>query len=309
MNIIIQTTGPLIEKLMAHPAIRTSRRAKLKASHPPGAQQPMNNFQARYYWSSFRAMLKHQFLLLTRYPVNLVANLSFVLTAAVIVTMFITIFTPPETDARLKGITLYGLVIYIFFGHTVWSVGLGIQKEKIEGTLTTLYLTPASRFLTLLARALVKLFWIGVAGLVGLLVAQGITGPLPFHNPWLVLGILLATLSGLIGLGFAIAGFALHFQESIELVATASEFALIALCAFFFPFSLLPPVLQNFSRLIPLSYAVDAFRTVALGQSQPELLPLSTELVIVVATGLLGPLVGFIIYRFSENKIRQQGML
>jgi ABC-2 type transport system permease protein len=254
-------------------------------------------------------MLKQQFLLLTRYPANLIANFLIVLVAVMVVTLAVTIFAPAETGERLRGITLYGFVIYIFLSHTIWTVGLGIQKEKMEGTLTGLYLTPASRFLTLLSRSLVALTWTSVACFIGLLVVQVITGPLEFHSPWLALGILVFTVSGLIGLGFAIAGLALHFGESIDLFASIFEFGLMGLCAFFFPFSVLPPTLQNISRLIPLSYSVDAFRTVALGESHPELLPLKAELVIVVTTGLLGLLVGFIIYLISENKARRQGIL
>ncbi|MBN1991222.1 MAG: ABC transporter permease [Anaerolineae bacterium] len=257
----------------------------------------------------FRAMLKQQFLLLTRYPVNLVANFVLVLVMAIAVTLLITVFAPAAMGVRLKGMTLYGFIIYIFLSHTIWTVGLGIQKEKTEGTLTGLYLTPASRFLTLLARALAALSWTAVAGLLGLLLAQAITGPLVFHSPWLALGILFFTLSGLVGLGFAIAGLALNFGESIELVANIFEFGLMGLCAFFFPFSVLPPALQNISRLIPLSYSVDAFRTVALGQMRPELLPLNAELTIIIATGLFGPVVGFMIYLASEKKARQAGDL
>jgi ABC-2 type transport system permease protein len=259
------------------------------------------------YWLSFRAMLKQQLLLLTRYPVNLVANFVLVLVMVLVVLLVITLFAPAGLSARLKGITLYGFVIYLFFSHTIWTVGLGLQKEKTEGTLIGLYLTPASRFLTLLARALAALTWTGLAALLGLIVAQTITGPLAPANPWLALVILLFTISSLLGLGFAIAGLALHFGESIELFANIFEFTLIGLCAFFFPFAALPPGLQTLARLIPLSYAVDAFRTVALGQSQPELLPLNIELALVMAAGVLGPLAGYLIYLVSERQARRQG--
>jgi ABC-2 type transport system permease protein len=141
-----------------------------------------------------------------------------------------------------------------------------------------------------------------------LFVAQVITGPLLFHSPWLALGILLFTISSLIGLGFAIAGFALRFGETIELVANLLEFGLIGFCAFFFPFSVLPAAMLTITRLIPLSYAVDAFRTVSLGQ-EPELLSLNLELVIVITSGILGPILGYLIYRVNEDKVRQQGVL
>jgi ABC-2 type transport system permease protein len=261
------------------------------------------------FWLSFWAMLKQQFLLLTRYPLNLLANFFLVLVSVIIITLVMTLFAPEGLGEQLKGTTLYGFVIYLFLSHTIWTVGLSLQREQTEGTLTGLYLTPASRFLTLLARSLVALAWTGIAGFLGLLIVQMITGPLPVHNSWLALGILLCTMSGLIGLGFAIAGFALRFGEPIELAANLLEFGLMGLCAFFFPFSLLPPELQTFARLIPLSYAVDAFRSVALGLDRPELLDLNTELVIVLITGLLGPFLGYAIYWLNERIARQEGII
>jgi ABC-2 type transport system permease protein len=269
----------------------------------------MKHLTTPAYWLAFRGMLKQQLLLLMRYPVNLLANFFLVLVSVVMVTLGMLLFAPEELAERLKGITLYGFVIYTFLSHTIWSVGLSIQKEKTEGSLASLYLTPASRFLSLLARSLVALAWTGLASFGGLFIAQAIVGPLPVHHVWLALGILALTISGLIGLGFAIAGFALRFGESIELVANLLEFGLIGLCAFFFPFSLLPPALRDIARLVPLSYAVDAFRTVAIGQNQPELLSLELELIIVTVTGLLGPPLGYAIYRLQEYQVRQQGRL
>ncbi len=254
-------------------------------------------------------MIKQQFLLLTRYPVNLVANFLLILIIVVAMILIVTIFTPESAQSRLRGITLYGSVVYIILSQTIWTVGMSIQKEQIEGTLTSFYLTPASRFLTLLARSIVVLSWTGIASFIGFVSVQVITGPLSFHNTWLALGILLFTASSLIGLGFAIAGLALRFGETIEIIANLLEFGLVGLCAFFFPFSVLPPALESMARLIPLSYAVDAFRTVALGETQPELLSLNLELAIVVVTGLLSPLLGYLIYLINENNIRQRGIL
>ena len=254
-------------------------------------------------------MFKQQFLLLTRYPVNLAANFLLILIIVVAVILIVTVFAPAETQTRLRGITLYGSIIYIILSQTIWTIGMSIQKEQIEGTLASFYLTPASRFLTLLARSFVVLSWTAIASLIGFVSVQLITGPLSFYNKWLALGILLFAASSLIGLGFAIAGLALRFGETIEILANLLEFALLGLCAFFFPFSVLPPVLENIARLIPLSYAVDAFRTVALGEAQPELLPLNLEIAIVIGTGLLSPLLGYLIYRINENDVRQRGTL
>lgn len=260
-------------------------------------------------WLTFQAMLKQQFLLLARYPANLLANFFLVLVSVMIVTLVMMIFAPAGLGEQLRGVTLYGFVIYIFLSHTIWTVGLTIQREKVEGTLTALYLAPAPRFLTLLARSLTTLAWTSLAGLLGLLIAQGITGPLPIHRPGLALLILCFTLSSLVGLGFALAGLALRYGESIELFANILEFGLMGLCAFFFPFALLPAGLRQVARLVPLSYAVDAFRTVALGESRPELLSLEAEITIVMVSGVVSPVLGYIIYRINEQIIRRQGLI
>lgn len=261
------------------------------------------------HWLSFKAMLKQQFLLLTRYPVNLLANFLLVLVTVLVLTLAVMLFAPEDAATRLKGVTLCGFTLYIFLSHSIWVVGLGLQKEKTEGTLTALYLTPASRFLTLLARALVALSWTSIAGVLGLLGARLVVGSFLFHNPGLALSILLFTISSLIGLGFMIAALTLWFGESIELVANVLEFGLMGFCAFFFPFSVLPSSVERITRLIPLSYAVDAFRTVVLGAAQPELLPLNVELAIIIGSGLLSPILGYALYLISETRARRHGLL
>ena len=258
--------------------------------------------------ASFRAMLKQQFLLLARYPANLLANFVLVLVMVLVVTLAVTLFAPPETAQKLKGVTLSGFILSIFLSHSIWIVGLGLYKEKTEGTLAGLYLTPASRFLTLLARAIIVLIWTSLAGGLGLLLARLVVGPFYFHNLGLALVILICTISSLIGLSFVIAALALRSGESVELLANLLEFGLMGVCAFFFPFSILPPPLLTLTRFIPLSYAVDAFRTVSLGAARPELLSLQAELVIVAASGIAGPVLGYAFYLASETKARRQGI-
>lgn len=258
---------------------------------------------------SLRAMIKQQALLLWRYPVNMVANFVMVLVTVLIVTLIVVIFAQAETAAVTRSLTLYGVVIFLFLNHTIWAIGMGLHKEKAEGTLTSFYLSPTPPFLNLVARAAVALLWTSIAGAIGLLLAQLLVGPLLVQRPWLALVILLFVVSELLGLGFALAGLAILFGDSIEIVANVVQFGLIGLCSLFFPFSYLPPPLRAISGLVPLSYGVDAFRTVALGQHRPELLPLNLELFVVIAGGFLGPILGYWVYRCCETKVREQGML
>lgn len=83
-------------------------------------------------------------------------------------------------------------------------------------------------------------------------------------------------------------------------------------CAAFFPFRALPSVVIHYiSMWIPVSYGIDAFRSVLIGlpERYPELLPFQIEMVVVILFGILSPLLGHLFYRYSEKKARKEGTL
>jgi len=111
--------------------------------------------------------------------------------------------------------------------------------------------------------------------------------------------------------GFAFSALTLRVRETAQTLANLGQFAFMVFCAPFFPFSVLPPFLQNVSRLVPLSYAVDAFRSTLMGYPPgfPELAPIEVEIAIVAAFGLLMPIVGYWLYRREEDRARRTGTL
>jgi ABC-type polysaccharide/polyol phosphate export permease len=82
-------------------------------------------------------------------------------------------------------------------------------------------------------------------------------------------------------------------------------------CTNFFAFAALPPFLLRLSRLIPLAYAVDAFRSTLMGfpKGFPELAPFPVEFWIVTIFGLVMPFLGYYLYRAAERKARKDGSL
>jgi ABC-type multidrug transport system permease subunit len=138
-----------------------------------------------------------------------------------------------------------------------------------------------------------------------------ILGRLPFENPGLGLYILLMSLSGTFGIGFAFAALTLKLKETAQTLANALQFVFLILCANFFPFAALPKGLRIISRLIPVSYSVDAFRSTMMGfpEGFPELASIETEIVIVTIFGMVMPIVGYHLYRKAENAARKSGSL
>ena len=91
--------------------------------------------------------------------------------------------------------------------------------------------------------------------------------------------------------------------------ANITQFGFMLLCAMMYPFSVLPDIVVDYgSRWVPLSYSVDAFRSVLMGRT-PELLPLETEIIIVVIFGLVMPVVGYLLFKWQEKVVREKGTL
>lgn len=261
-------------------------------------------------------MVKKQFILMARYPVNFIVSFAQVFIIILMFTFATLMFSARRTGfggeaTATSGVMMFGFVLFMFLSDTLWTIGYHIRWEQYEGTLESLYLTPASKFASLVSRVTVSLVWTGLNVLAAVLFVQYVLGRLPFHNLGLASYILVMTLSGTFGFGFAFAAYTLLVKESAQMTANFLQFALLVVCGMFFPFSALPSVVLIVSRLIPLSYAVDAFRSTLMGYppGYPELLPIGQELVIVTVFGLLMPALGYLLYKAAERKVRIDGSL
>jgi ABC-2 type transport system permease protein len=269
-------------------------------------------FKIQTFLSTFWAMVKKEFILMTRYPVNFVASFAQVFLIVAIFTLAGLTFSPDGRGSmRTSGVSTYGLVLFLYVSDTIWTIGYNIRREQIEGTLEQLYLSPANKFFNLVSRIANLLIWTTLLVIASTLVMRFLLGGLPFENPFLALYILLFTLSGMFGLGFAFAALTLWIKETASTVANFLQFGFMIFCAMFFPFSALPEVLLLVSRVIPISYSVDAFRSTLMGYPDgfPELAPIHTEIGIVTIFGVLMPLLGYFLYKKAEDRARRSGSL
>jgi ABC-2 type transport system permease protein len=274
-----------------------------------------NHLQAE--WSAFLAMVRKELIVMARYPVNFVSSFIQVFLIVAIFTMagslFYTRYGGGGSDggAGNSGITVYGFVLFMFMSDTLWTIGYNIRNEQVQGTLEQLYLTPANKFSNLVSRVTNTLLWTGLLSITGALAMTVLIGELPFKNPWLGLYLLAMNLAGTFGIGFAFAALTLYIKETAQTIANFLQFALLILCANFFPFSALPPFILFFSKLLPLAYGVDAFRSAMLGfpSGFPELAPFWVEVVIISAFGVLMPVVGYGLYQRAERQARARGTL
>jgi len=270
--------------------------------------------------SAFSAMVHKELLMMTRYPVNFVASFANVFLVVTIFTLAGSMFfdAPPEQTALESGaagspagVVVYGFVLYMYLSDTFWTIGYNIRREQVQGTLEQLYMTPASKFASLVSRVANTLIWTSLLSFTGAVLMTFLIGDLPFKNPWLGLYLLVMALSGTFGIGFAFAALTFYLKETASTVANLAQFALIVLCGIFFPFSALPGIVRNVARLLPPAYAVDAFRSTLMDYPPgfPELAPFAVEFWIVTVFGLLMPALGYWLYRLAEDAARRAGSL
>ncbi|MFX0115572.1 MAG: ABC transporter permease [Candidatus Hodarchaeota archaeon] len=263
--------------------------------------------------STFRAQIKKQFTVMKRYPVSFITSFAMVFIILMIFILAATLFTPKDAtgDAGIKsaviaGTMFYGFCLFMFVSDSFWTIGTSIRMEQYQGTLESLFLTPANKLTDLVSRISIIVVWTGLNTLAALFLIDFVIADIPLENVTEGLIVLILTLSGAFGIGFCMAGLGVYLKESSELLANMLQFFLLILCAMFFPFSVLPDPILWISRMIPLSYGVDLFRSTMMGfpSGYPELASAQTEWFIVTIFGIFMPILGFLFFRWSVSRKR-----
>ncbi len=276
--------------------------------------------EATRHLYSFLAMVKKEFKILTRYPLNFIGGF---IQVFFLILMFLYSMIPFSSGSESLSsgpALLWGSMFFFFVSDSLWAIGTSVRWEQVSGTLEQLYLTPSKQWLILLARGL-RSYLVDLPLVLWLiLVVYMVTGYFEAKNPLLGVYILLLSIAGLTGLGYAYAGMVLALKRTANLFTNMFQFIFLIFCAMFFPFKALPEKVLAVSRLIPISYMVDCFRSVMTG-SNPELItgavrvvgftftPLFFELVIVHLMAIVLPVVGFKLYNRMIKKALREGTL
>lgn len=271
----------------------------------------------RRWFSAYGAMVRKEFTIMSRYPVEFVASFAQIFIIVAVLTLAGMMFTPggaqlgSDDSGTAAGVVVYGFVLFMFLADTLWGVGYNVRREQKQGTLEQLYLSPASKLANLAARVTLTLFWTGILCVLAALLMSAMIGRLPAENVPLGVLILALALLGTFGVGFAFAALTLRIKDTANTLVNLLQFGFMVFCAPFFQFASLPPALQAVSRAIPLSYGVDAFRSTLMGYPPgfPELAPLGVEMVILTVFGLGMPVLGLWLYRRAEERARRRGAL
>jgi len=203
-------------------------------------------------------------------------------------------FNSATFSLDLVGFTLIGQLLYSFFTMMLLA-GNTFVREREEGNLEAVLLTPANRMAVLLGGALAGalnyiwlVFGVALSWVVFLNAGVMVTDPLA-----LVLAVVLSYLS-LVALGMCFEAFFFHSRRGV-MYATALQEPIMFLSGLIFPLQSMPAALLPFSYLLPLTFGLITVRLTLLGGASmlDVALPLSVLAAMVIifsvlATWLIG---------------------
>ena len=91
--------------------------------------------------SAFLGMVRKEFLIMSRYPVEFIASFGQIFAIVAMFTLAALTFGGEgrEGTSSPGGVVVYGLTL--FLSDTLWGIGYNIRREQTQGTLEQLYLS------------------------------------------------------------------------------------------------------------------------------------------------------------------------
>jgi ABC-2 type transport system permease protein len=143
------------------------------------------------------------------------------------------------------------------------ALGAALARERESGTLAGVLMSPISRTSIILGKMIsftVRNLFQGGITIAMAIIVFGITIR---GNPLLIAAILVIGTLSFLGLGIVATAIAKE-QESAQLVLGLLQFPMMFLSGVLFPVEQMPGFLQAVSKVLPLTYAVDALRKVMI---------------------------------------------
>jgi len=143
------------------------------------------------------------------------------------------------------------------------ALGVALARERESGTLDGILMSPISRISIILGKTISHSLRNLFQGAVTIIVAVLLFGITIRGNPFLIVFILIIGTVSFLGFGI-VATAVTKEQESAQLVLGLLQFPMLFLSGVLFPIEQMPSFLQAVSKVLPLTYAVEALRKVMI---------------------------------------------
>lgn len=154
-----------------------------------------------------------------------------------------------------------GIMAMVVMTSVLTGLAASVSREKEQGTLDGILISPISRLAIILGKALSQAIRGLIQGAIVLLLASLLFG-VTIHGNILLVGLLLLLgIFSFVGLGILVSALASE-QETATQLLFMFQFPMLFLSGVFFPIALMPSFMQSLARVIPLTYAINALRQV-----------------------------------------------
>lgn len=186
---------------------------------------------------------------------------------------------------EIAGFIYLGWAVFTWLSRMIWGPGMALRKERMQGSLEVIFLSPASRFVILFGPAAAHLVPTTLMfSAVGLMLRFVFGVPIGLKELLAGLGIIIASIPILFGIGAVVGIMVLRYRDA-DGIASAIRGGLGILCGVTYPIAVLPEWIQPISRGFPLTQVLDSLRTAVL---QSALVPTMWDRVVVLLLSGVG---------------------
>lgn len=163
-----------------------------------------------------------------------------------------------------EGFLLVGTFGMVLWSSAVWTGGYAIEWERSEGTILSLFLTPASRSAVVIGYELGSLA-VFVLPTIAVVTVLGFAVGAEFNvaDPLAVVASALVLLAGTVAMGYVLAG-AFVLTRRANMIANFIQSPIYLLSGMVVPVDDLPEFMQWFAYVFPISAGMTALRETLL---------------------------------------------
>jgi len=202
---------------------------------------------------------------------------------------------------------ILGAVLNSYVMTSLYGMGESIRREAYRGTLDYILSSPCNKAFILIGKALSESISSTIYAVNQLLICIlffGISLTLGVIMPVIFIVILL--IIGLYGMALILAALSLRYKQAHDLAHTM-EYVFSLFAPVRYPLASLPLWAQVVGKLLPLTYALIAVRSlVLLGQN---LTALYLEILILLVIDGVAIFLGFYLFSWMENRTKKSGTI
>jgi ABC-2 type transport system permease protein len=216
-------------------------------------------------------------------------------------------FAQRSGTSSVVGFIYLGWAVYMWITTVVWGPGTSLRKERMQGSLESLFLTPVSRFTVLyapLATQLVPAALLFTA--VGLMMRYAFGVPLGAGQIASGVLLVLASIPVLFALGGLVGVSVMRVRDSSG-VNSALRGLIGILCGITYPIAVLPEWVQPISHAIPVTQVIDALRVAVLGRA--DVAGLASRALTLIGVGAALGVLALLLLRLTLRNVRRTGRL